>query len=302
MEEPYLDLDLGILSEHEGSAHVDRQLLLLDNIKDEHTSVDFERFFETHPFKISFTFVLLCIEGSLRFRLTLQDFELRAGDVLMGQVGTIGQYCGMSEDGKVALLAFVPESFPVTNQTGFSMLLRQRKLLSPQAHLPRHALEECLTVYGLMKAKITEKENPFLRDSLLGYMQVLTYNVVNALLAANKEREAAPKEKFGRRQELYNRFMEEVQQNYTRQRSVSFYADILCVTPKYLSQVVHQVSGRFAGDWISDFVILEARALLKSRKYTIQQIADMLNFANQSFFGKYFKEKTGVSPSEYKNK
>ncbi|WP_423803401.1 helix-turn-helix domain-containing protein [Paraprevotella clara] len=46
-------------------------------------------------------------------------------------------------------------------------------------------------------------------------------------------------------------------------------------------------------------VILEAKALLKSRKYTIQQVADMLNFANQSFFGKYFKEKVGCSPSEY---
>lgn len=73
----------------------------------------------------------------------------------------------------------------------------------------------------------------------------------------------------------------------------------LCVTPKYLSQVVYKVSGRFAGDWISDYVILEAKAMLKSRKYTIQQIADMLNFANQSFFGKYFKDKVGCSPSEY---
>ena len=76
----------------------------------------------------------------------------------------------------------------------------------------------------------------------------------------------------------------------------------LCVTSKYLSQVVHKVSGRFAGDWITDFVILEAKALLKSRKYTVQQIADKLNFANQSFFGKYFKEKVGCSPTEYQNK
>lgn len=58
-----------------------------------------------------------------------------------------------------------------------------------------------------------------------------------------------------------------------RERSISYYADKLCVTSKYLSQVVYKVSGRFAGDWITDFVILEAKALLKSRKYTVQQIA-----------------------------
>ena len=53
------------------------------------------------------------------------------------------------------------------------------------------------------------------------------------------------------------------------------------------------------GDWITDFVILEAKAMLKSRKYTVQQIADALNFANQSFFGKYFKDKVGCSPTQY---
>ena len=78
-----------------------------------------------------------------------------------------------------------------------------------------------------------------------------------------------------------------------------YYADVMCVTPKYLSQIVHKASGRFAGDWIADFVILEAKALLKSHKYTIQQVADMLNFANQSFFGRYFKKKVGCSPSVY---
>ncbi|MCM1531756.1 MAG: helix-turn-helix domain-containing protein [Bacteroides sp.] len=302
MEAPYLDLNLGFLSKHGDSAHLDKQVLLLDNIRDGHSSADVERFFEKHPFKISFTFVLFCLSGNLRFRLTLQDFELHSGDVLVGQSGIIGQYCGMGRNAKVALIAFIPESFPVTNQSGLAMLLQQRKLIAPMAHLPENVMTECMTVYDLMKAKIRETENPFLRDSLLGYMQVVTYDVVNALLASNKEREAAPKERFGRSQELYNRFMEEVQRHYTQERSITYYADKLCVTPKYLSQVVHRVSGRFAGDWISDFVILEARALLKSRKYTIQQIADMLNFANQSFFGKYFKEKTGLSPSEYKNK
>ncbi len=72
----------------------------------------------------------------------------------------------------------------------------------------------------------------------------------------------------------------------------------MSLTPKYLSQIVRKVSGRFAAT-DTDYVILEAKALLKSRKYTIQQIADRLNFANQSFFGKYFKEKVGCSPSEY---
>ena len=71
------------------------------------------------------------------------------------------------------------------------------------------------------------------------------------------------------------------------------------LTPKYLSQVIYQASGRHAGEWIKDYVILEAKILLKSGKYTVQQVGDMLNFANASFFGKYFKAATGCSPKQF---
>ena len=93
--------------------------------------------------------------------------------------------------------------------------------------------------------------------------------------------------------------MQLLKEHYTTQRKIGFYADKLCMTPKYLSQVIHAVSGRHAGDWIRDYVILEAKALLKSRQYTIQQVSDMLNFPNQSFFGTYFKKTVGCSPLTY---
>ena len=66
-----------------------------------------------------------------------------------------------------------------------------------------------------------------------------------------------------------------------------------------MSQLVLKTSGRYASHWIRDFVILEAKALLKSGKYTVQQVADKLNFSNASFFGKYFKAATGMTPRKY---
>jgi AraC-like DNA-binding protein len=131
-------------------------------------------------------------------------------------------------------------------------------------------------------------------------MQVITYNAYNYLLS-NPDATTISSGGKVRHQEIYNQFIREVQENYARERAISFYADRLCVTPKYLSQVVKQISGRLAGEWISDYVILEAKALINSHKYTMQQISDMLNFANQSFFAKYFKEKVGCSPSKYLN-
>ena len=298
MKYPYGDLDLIRLSAQDGAVHLDRQLILLDNFDESSRRDDAETFFTNHPVKISFTTVIICLTGCIRFRINLQDFHILSNDILVVQEGTIGEYTGMDEHTKIAVIAFTPEYFQPVNQIEETMSLHRRFYTSPLCHMDPEAIEECMTIYRLMKMKMAQTDNPFRKGSLLGYTQVLTYNAYSYLLDADAETVNA-KEKAGRKQDLYNRFMKEVQKNYIRQRSISYYADLLCVTPKYLSQIVHQVSGRFAGDWITDFVVLEAKALLKSHKYTIQQIADMLNFANQSFFGKYFKEKTGYSPSEY---
>ena len=88
--------------------------------------------------------------------------------------------------------------------------------------------------------------------------------------------------------------------HYKQERSISFYAEKLCLTPKYLSSVIKQATGKLAGTWIDECVILEAKTQLKCSGKSIQQIAEELNFANQSFFGKYFKHHTGMSPSKYK--
>ena len=99
---------------------------------------------------------------------------------------------------------------------------------------------------------------------------------------------------------ILERFIDLVRNNYRQHRRVGFYADKLCITPKYLSKVVKQSSGQSAVEWIDSYVILEARNLLRSSYMTIQQIAAELNFPNQSFFGKYFKRMTGISPKEYR--
>ena len=298
MKQAYWDFDLIRLSAESAAVHLNNEFILIDNFNEtsEQSDTDFE--FVNHPVKLSFTVALLCLAGQMRAQVNLQDFELRTNDVLVVQNGTIGEYRGMSDDARIAVIAFTPAYFQPALPTEATMSLQRRLYASPLWHLPFEAMEELMVIYRLMKAKIAETDNPFRKGALLGYTQVLIYNCYKYLLAADSGNEKT-EVKSGRQQELYTQFMDEVRKSYIKERSISYYADVLCVTPKYLSQVVRRVSGRFAGDWITDFVILEAKALLKSRKYTVQQIADMLNFANQSFFGKYFREKVGCSPKAY---
>mgnify|MGYP005766453861 CR=1 FL=1 len=93
-----------------------------------------------------------------------------------------------------------------------------------------------------------------------------------------------------------------VVEHYLKQRNVGFYADRLCLTPKYLSKVIKRLSGHTVPEWISRILVLHAQVLLKSSKQTVQQIALELNFPNASFFGRFFKKHTGMTPGQYRLK
>ena len=98
----------------------------------------------------------------------------------------------------------------------------------------------------------------------------------------------------------YDRFMKLVTEYHSRERGMQFYADKLCLTPKYLSKIVKEASGRSGPEWIDDFVILEAKNLLRYSDESIKEIAYKLNFPSASVFNKFFKANTGLVPSDYR--
>ena len=103
-----------------------------------------------------------------------------------------------------------------------------------------------------------------------------------------------------RMQEIFDKFYNLVRIYYKESREVIFYADKLCITPKYLSATVKNCTGRSAHDWIHDYVLAEAKRLLKTTDLSVVEISDQLGFNNQSFFGKFFKQHTGTTPYKFK--
>jgi YesN/AraC family two-component response regulator len=103
-----------------------------------------------------------------------------------------------------------------------------------------------------------------------------------------------------RTDELFNTFLDLLREHCSTERSVEFYASKMNITPKYLSLILKKKSGRNASKLIDEAVVYEAKRLLKYSGLSIRDIAIKLNFASQSFFGKYFKQRVGVSPSRYK--
>lgn len=129
-------------------------------------------------------------------------------------------------------------------------------------------------------------------------------NLLQALLCEIVEKHYVTKDGIekphSRKEEILSKFILEIIQNFRTERSVSFYADKLCVTPKHLSAVAKDITSHTASELIDHYVIMEAKIMLAETALTIQEISNKLNFANQSFFGKYFKHLTGYSPSTFR--
>ncbi|WP_304250167.1 AraC family transcriptional regulator, partial [Phocaeicola plebeius] len=105
---------------------------------------------------------------------------------------------------------------------------------------------------------------------------------------------------FNRGEEIVKRLVQYIIKHYTKERSVAFYADLLHISPQHLSTTVNKITGKTVTDIIAKLVITDAEAKLKSTDFTIQEIAYSLNFPDISFFGKYFKRYTGMSPKQYR--
>jgi AraC-like DNA-binding protein len=133
--------------------------------------------------------------------------------------------------------------------------------------------------------------------SLLTSFTYVSLDVWTRQLAEARERESTSSARIN---QTFERFIALVTEYHNQERGMAFYADKLCLTPKYLSKLVKQASGRSAPDWIDSFVILEAKNLLKYSDKAIKEIVYELHFPNQSVFYKFFKAHTGMTPSDYR--
>lgn len=168
---------------------------------------------------------------------------------------------------------------------------------NPIIDITREEYESLSLIHDLFTHHLRKEDRPFGKKALESLCEVLFFNTLG--IYAMRTRDIGYK---SRREELLTKFMNTLEENYRTERSVNFYADQLCVTPKHLSAVLKEVSGQTAGEWIDHRVILEAKMLLRTTGMNIQEISTELNFSNQSFFGKYFKHLAGISPREYRNK
>lgn len=163
--------------------------------------------------------------------------------------------------------------------------------------------EESRSMRGMIAQIERETRGPethFSFDIVSGLIAATIYKVGDIMYHYLAEHPEGQNNSHNRAEEYFKQFTHLLGEHFREERSVGFYARQLCITPKYLTTLIKRISGQSVSEWIDNYVILEAKTLLKYSTMSIQEIAYYLNFPNQSFFCSYFKRNTGMSPSQYK--
>ena len=250
-----------------------------------------------YPCRFHGYMAFFCIKGEFEVEINLKKFTIRKDSMFI--------YTNIDPREKESVhfvVVAISEDLMSSTRFDFSKLYNEslRLLESPCVVINENERGLYRKYFDLIQ-EVSKMRMPNMRESVTALISSIFYLMgamwTDRLTAAKKN---GGDEMSTRSKIVLEDFLLLVRDYHTKERSLSFYADKLYLTPKYLSKLIKSVSGKSAHEWIDSFVILEAKNLLKYSDMSIKSIVYELNFPNQTTFYRFFKTKTGMTPSEYR--
>ncbi len=251
-----------------------------------------------HLWKLEGGAIYFCRKGWAHATIDLKDYEIVENTQVVLLPGTIIRINGCSSDFTASFFGFPKEMFMEACMRFEPIFFRFIKE-QPCYVLPQ---ENTGAINGLIRATTAiynDRENRFRNQIAKNHLQSFMLDIYDKCYRYFGKHKI---EGGTRQDEIFKSFVSLVHEHCASQREVSFYADKLCISTKYLTGICRAVTGDSAKKIIDDFAILEIKVLLQSTELTVQEIADRLHFPDQSYLGRYFKRHEGISPKEYQNK
>ena len=249
---------------------------------------------EGQPYRLTEGRVVFFRAGTLRLRINLREVEFKESDLLAVSPGTVFEFLYISSDLDLAMLAF--SNSLMENWQKEDLLQTYLQGIVFASIFNSEGRQRMEQLFALLWEVVHDR--PFPRASV----QSLISLYFHQLDFVRKRSQSTERQQHTRQEDIFNRFLELVNKYAVRERSIAFYADRLFLTPRYLSTLVRQASGRTVMDWVNEAVMQEAKLMLRHTDKLVYQIADELNFPNASFFSKYFRRMAGMTPNDYRRK
>ena len=254
------------------------------------------------PSRLNALIIGVGTEGETSLTSNLQEFRLKKDSLFIFSPKHILQVQSNNRF-KAHLIVIAPDFLKRINiDTKRMMPLFLQFGSLPCMELTHVESQSLRSFISMVEQELKGSETDFSSEIIGGLIAATIYKVGDILTHYLTEHPEVDSPIHNRAEEYFRQFTELLGEHYKHERSVGFYARQLCITPKYLTTLIKRISGKSVSEWIDNYVILEAKTLLKYSNMSVQEIAYYLNFPNQSFFGSYFKRNAGMSPSQYKAK
>ena len=254
------------------------------------------------PSRLNALIIGVGTEGETSLTSNLQEFRLKKDSLFIFSPKHILQVQSNNRF-KAHLIVIAPDFLKRINiDTKRMMPLFLQFGSLPCMELTQAESQSLRSFISMVEQELKGSETDFSSEIIGGLIAATIYKVGDILTHYLTEHPEVDSPIHNRAEEYFRQFTELLGEHYKHERSVGFYARQLCITPKYLTTLIKRISGKSVSEWIDNYVIIEAKTLLKYSNMSVQEIAYYLNFPNQSFFGSYFKRNAGMSPSQYKAK
>lgn len=278
------------VTDNEKIVYKDDRMIIIDNSNVTDT-------LNTSPIKSEWFVALLCIEGESTIYINNEMYSIHKNDFLLCHPQTIFEHKITNLDFKYCGFFLSPEyvkQISLISSNSWNAILFVEN--NPIIALDEKESSLFLQYYNLIRSKFETESQHHLKHLIDMLLQAFIYEFHDSM----EKRIKIDPPQYNSADNLFISFLDILVNSYPKQRSVSYYAEKLFVTPKYLSAICKEISGETASDLITRYVKKDIENLLKQPNKTIKEIANELDFANLSFFGKYVKRIFGVSPKEYR--
>ncbi len=238
------------------------------------------------PLKVRLTVCVFCRKGRIDLRIQQKNYSVFPGSIIVIFGGQILESVYAEEGSKVIIVGINSEYIMTEIRGRHGRSLRQWVLHNQDP--------------ATVSMDDDEAEN--------GILSGFTYIFASLLLKWRKrdvaEEIVNPVETesgldYSREKEVLVRFQNDVHNFSRKDRTVGFYARRQCVSEKHFSRLIKKASGQKPLEIIREYVVLDAKSLLLSGKYSVKQVAELLGFQNHSFFTRFFRNSTGKTPGEF---
>ncbi len=274
---------------HGGVSHIGTDLILLEDFTNLPISIK--------ACRTTRIIIGLCLQGRSKYTANTIERDVLPDDAIIIPDGQVVDEYVFNKASKGIGIMMSPDFFhEVVKDIHELSLLFLFSRTFPVFRLEPEERNQVVDYFNLIKRKVDDEGNRFRKDVARHLIAAMICELGNAIGRIHTDYNGKPT----RAESIFNDFMHLVEQNYMQERRVSWYGEQMCITPKYLSETVKQVSRRTPNEWIDDYVTMELRVQLRNTSKSIKEIARDMNFPNQSFLGKYFKEHVGMSPMSYR--